>query len=51
MNSKVILLEEAESELDEAFIWYETQKIGLGEEFIRHIEKSFKFISIQIFSS
>ena len=44
MNYRIFLLEEAENELDESFIWYETQKIGLGAEFISHIEKSFEFI-------
>ena len=44
MSYKISLLEEAENELDESFIWYETQKIGLGDEFISHIEKSFEFI-------
>jgi toxin ParE1/3/4 len=44
MAFTIILIEEAENELDESFIWYESQKIGLGLEFVNHIEKAFEFI-------
>jgi len=29
MEYTILVIEEAENELDESFIWYETQKIGL----------------------
>jgi len=36
-----ILLDSAEVDLDEAFIWYELHKPGLGIAFILEVEKSF----------
>lgn len=44
MEYALLLLEEAENELDESFIWYEIQRIGLGDEFINYINAAFKFI-------
>jgi len=41
---ELLLMDEAESDLDEAFIWYELQKPGLGSEFITDVEKVFLFI-------
>ena len=41
---ELVLMDEAESDLDEAFIWYELQKPGLGIEFIEDVEKVFLFI-------
>jgi plasmid stabilization system protein ParE len=39
-----VLMDEAESDLDEAFIWYELQRPGLGIIFIEDVEKVFQFI-------
>jgi len=44
MDYSILLLEDAENDLDEAFIWYENQRIGLGEEFIKYVEIAFDFI-------
>jgi hypothetical protein len=44
MEYVVLLLDEAENELDEAFIWYESQKIGLGIEFVDSLNKAFEFL-------
>jgi len=41
---ELVLMDEAESDLDEAFIWSELQKPGLGIEFITDVEKVFLFI-------
>ncbi len=39
-----MLLDEAEGDLDDAFIWYELHKPGLGVSFILEVEKSFVHI-------
>jgi len=41
---ELVLMDEAETDLDEAFIWYELQKPGLGIQFIEDVEKVFQFI-------
>ena len=40
----IMLLDAAETDLDDAFIWYELNKPGLGINFIFEVEKSFKHI-------
>ncbi len=35
---------DAESDLDESFIWYEVQQQGLGERFISAVDDGFAFI-------
>ncbi|MBE0637076.1 MAG: type II toxin-antitoxin system RelE/ParE family toxin [Bacteroidales bacterium] len=40
-----VLLDSAEDDLDETFIWYELHKQGLGVEFILEVEKTFLRIS------
>ena len=32
MNYKVVILSEAELDIEEAFIWYELNQIGLGKK-------------------
>src|SRR6266498_701054 len=44
MTFKVFLSDNAENDLDEAFIWYETQNEGLGKEFIYYINEGFDYI-------
>lgn len=34
MGYQVLVLEEAEQDIDESFVWYESQRKGLGHEFI-----------------
>lgn len=38
MNQKLLVLPQAESDLETAFYWYESQKTGLGVYFIQHVE-------------
>ena len=44
MSFKVLVSNDAENDLDEAFLWYESQMEGLGEKFIHNIDKGFEFI-------
>ncbi|KAA5536349.1 type II toxin-antitoxin system RelE/ParE family toxin [Taibaiella lutea] len=41
---EIIIADEAELDLLEAFIWYEEQRAGLGKKFISETEKSIKKI-------
>lgn len=34
----------AEQDLDEAFAWYESQRLGLGEEFLQAVQRTFEAI-------
>lgn len=45
MNFNVLILSEAEIDIDEAFIWYELNQIGLGKRFYESVNKSVHFIS------
>ncbi|HYV39440.1 MAG TPA: type II toxin-antitoxin system RelE/ParE family toxin [Gemmataceae bacterium] len=38
MAAKLIIAEEAEGDLDEAYAWYERQRPGLGEDFLRCVD-------------
>jgi plasmid stabilization system protein ParE len=44
MNYKLIIRPEAELDLEEAFVWYESQDIGLGSEFVRAIDNCISMI-------
>ena len=44
MSSKAIFTPEADEDIMEAYRWYETQEIGLGEEFLRCVEASIENI-------
>lgn len=41
----ISFLPAAQDELDEAFIWYEEQAIGLGYEFLDEIDQSIRLIA------
>jgi hypothetical protein len=45
MNYNVLILSEAELDIDEAVIWYELNQIGLGKKFYLSVNKSIHFIS------
>lgn len=45
MDYVILLEEQAENDLDEAFSWYEKQQPGLGLKFIQTLEKAYRFIS------
>ncbi len=42
---KVSFLPLAQAELDDAFIWYEDQAVGLGYEFLRELDQSIRLIA------
>lgn len=44
MNYEIIIRPEAESDLTEAFHWYEEQSPGLGLEFLRCVDAAFDII-------
>jgi len=50
MNYNVLILSEAEHDIDNAFIWYELNQIGLGNRFYESVDKSVHFISERPFS-
>ena len=35
---KLIILPEAEQDAAQAYVWYEAQEFGLGEEFLRCVD-------------
>ena len=41
----IAISSEAETDIDEAFLWYEFQVIGLGERFVFFVDKGFDTIS------
>jgi plasmid stabilization system protein ParE len=41
----VVLRDEAQAEFDEAFDWYNTQRAGLGVEFVAEVQKVFDRIA------
>jgi len=45
MRYIVLILSEAELDIDEAFVWYELNQIGLGKRFYESVDKSIRFIS------
>ena len=45
MSFEIVLRREAQIELDEIFIWYEEQKIGLGLDFINEFEATINKIT------
>ena len=44
MNYKLIVRPEAEAELEEAFLWYEQQVIGLGSQFLLVVDEAINSI-------
>jgi len=44
MDYRLLVLDEAENDIDESFIWYESQRSGLGAEFINCLDEAFNFI-------
>ena len=46
MKYKIKVLSETINDIDEAFLWYELNQIGLGDKFIRSIDEAFETISI-----
>ena len=44
MNYKIIVRPEAEADLEEAFVWYEHQVIGLGSQFFLVVDAAINAI-------
>jgi plasmid stabilization system protein ParE len=44
MSVDLIILPEAEQDVEQAYIWYEKQELGLGEEFLRCVDATVQFI-------
>jgi len=44
MNYKLIVRPEAEKELEEAFVWYEQQIVGLGNQFLLAVDAAINSI-------
>jgi hypothetical protein len=44
MAVRLLLTLEADQDIAEAYIWYESQRIGLGEEFLRSVEAALDII-------
>lgn len=44
MNHKVIIRPEAEKDIEEAFLWYEDKRVGLGYDFLLQIDAGLRFI-------
>jgi plasmid stabilization system protein ParE len=38
MAAKLVLAPEADSDITEAYVWYEQRRIGLGEEFLTAVD-------------
>ena len=38
MAAKLIIVPEAAQDIEEAYSWYESQRIGLGEEFLNCVD-------------
>ena len=44
MNYNIIIRPEAENDLKEAFLWYETNREGLGYDFLLHFNAGVNFL-------
>jgi len=42
----VVILEEAENDIADGIIWYESAQIDLGKDFFKSIDESIAFISV-----
>ncbi len=45
MTTTLIVQPEAEADLAETYRWYETQRPGLGQEFLEAVDRTFERIS------
>ena len=45
MKYHVSILSEAETDIDDAYIWYELKQMNLGNKFFKKVEESIQFIS------
>jgi plasmid stabilization system protein ParE len=45
MQYQIVVIPEAENDIQEAFVWYEEKRIGLGCDFLLQIDAGINFIS------
>jgi plasmid stabilization system protein ParE len=45
MSKSLIILPQAEKDIEEAYDWYQERELGLGEEFLRCIDASIQTIA------
>lgn len=45
MVAKLIIAEEAQQDIGQAYAWYEKQRVGLGEEYLSCVEACIEYIS------
>lgn len=45
MSREIVLLPKAQEDINAAYWWYENQRQGLGEEFLRNLEAAFARIA------
>jgi plasmid stabilization system protein ParE len=45
MNYALVLRLEARTELDQAYRWYESQEVGLGDDFLEQVQDTLRRIS------
>jgi plasmid stabilization system protein ParE len=45
MRHNLVISDEAEGDIEQAYLWYEQQQNGLGDEFLLEVEKCFTDIS------
>ncbi len=46
MSLPIVLRDEAQSEFDDAFDWYDSQRAGLGSEFVAEVQTVFDRIAV-----
>ena len=44
MSYEVVFLDDAENDIDEAYIWYESKQRGLGLDFISEVDNAILYI-------
>ena len=51
MSYDVVILTDAEHDIEDAFIWYEAQKLGLGNAFYKSVNDGVLFIAENPYSA
>ena len=44
MSYEVFILDDAENDINEAFLWYESRQLGLGIEFISELDNAISIL-------
>ena len=47
MAAELVVAPEAELDIAEAYVWYESRRVGLGEEFLSAVDASIERIRCQ----